>query len=56
MLAPVSNGHISEPAGRSIYRSVFETQLTLTVVVIGAGASHPLLAYKLHRQFGNQDL
>ena len=45
-----------EPGESSIMDPIFQPQRRLKVVVIGAGASGLLLAYKLQRHFDGLDL
>lgn len=45
-----------EAEGSQVTYPIYQPQRTLKVVVIGAGASGLLLAYKLQRNFSNLDL
>ena len=51
-----TNGHSYEPVESSIKGPIFQPRRRLKVVVIGAGASGLLLAYKLQRHFDDLDL
>lgn len=51
-----TNGHVKAPLKGSIGDPIYQPQRALKVVVIGAGASGLLLAYKLQRHFGDLDL
>lgn len=50
------NGPSYEPVESSIKDTIFQPQRRLKVIVIGAGASGLLLAYKLQRHFDNLEL
>lgn len=50
------NGPSYEPVESSIKDPIFQARRRLKVVVIGAGASGLLLAYKLQRHFDDLDL
>ncbi len=56
MSIPTTNGHSHEPVGSPIRDPIYQPQRKLKVIVIGAGASGLLLAYKLQRHFDNLDL
>ena len=56
MSIPTTNGHSHEPVGSPIKDPIYQPQRKLKVIVIGAGASGLLLAYKLQRHFDNLDL
>lgn len=56
MLIPPTNGNSDEPLSSPIKDPIYQPQRTLKVVVIGAGASGLLLAYKLQRHFDHLDL
>lgn len=47
---------VDESAGSPVKDPIYQTQRTLKVVVIGAGASGLLVAYKLRRHFSDLDL
>lgn len=51
-----TNGHSHELVESPIRDPIYQPQRKLKVVVIGAGASGLLLAYKLQRHFDNLDL
>lgn len=56
MLIPTVDGHSDESLGNSMKDPINQPQRTLKVIVIGAGASGLLVAYKLQRHFDNLDL
>lgn len=56
MTAPTTQDHDGEPVGSPTKDPIYQPQRTLKVVVIGAGASGLLLAYKLQRHFDDLDL
>ena len=56
MPIPTTDAHGHESVGSPIRDPIYQPQRKLKVVVIGAGASGLLLAYKLQRHFDNLDL
>jgi cation diffusion facilitator CzcD-associated flavoprotein CzcO len=58
MSTPITNGHSHSIDPAEIYTKnpIYQVHRKLKVVVIGAGASGLLLAYKLQRHFDDLDL